>query len=66
MGDFPCTTSEKCCPGWETLDMTSEGLGEMFMSLMAMGGRVEDLACTEPGAKTPIRPSGINLSSLIR
>ena len=45
--------------------MTSEGLGEMFegdfgdmcaekFPLMLMGGRAEDLACTDPGVRTPI------------
>ena len=45
--------------------MTSEGLGEMFegdsadmcagkFPLTSMGGRVEGLACADPGARTPI------------
>ena len=49
--------------------MTSEGLGEMFegdsadtcagkFPLMSMGGQVEGLACTDPGARTPIGASG--------
>ena len=49
--------------------MTSEGLGEMFegdsadpcarkCSHMSMGGRVEGLACADPGARTPIGMSG--------
>ena len=49
--------------------MTSEGLGEMFegdsadtcaekFPLVSMGGRVEGLACTGPGARTPIGASG--------
>ena len=44
--------------------MTSEGLGEMFegdsadtcagkMSAHVDGGRVEGLACVDPGARTP-------------
>ena len=50
--------------------MTSEGLGEMFecdsadmcagkFSLVSMRGRVEGLACADPGARTPIGASGI-------
>jgi hypothetical protein len=53
--------------------MTSEGLGEMFegdsaetcsvkFPLVSMGGRAEGLACTDPGARTPIGASG-NLSN---
>jgi hypothetical protein len=53
--------------------MTSEGLGVMFegdfadmcagkFPLVSMGGRAEGLACTDPGARTPIGASGINLS----
>ena len=53
--------------------MTSEGLGEMFeddsadtcagkFPLVSMGGRVEGLACTDPGARTPI---GVNGNSTI-
>ena len=49
--------------------MTSEGLGEMFegdsadmragkFPLVLMGGRAEDLACADPGARTPIGLSG--------
>ena len=49
--------------------MTSEGLGEMFegdsadtcagkFALVLMGGRAEGLACTDPGARTPIGVSG--------
>ena len=49
--------------------MTSEGLGEMFegdsadmsagkFPLVLMGGRVEGLACADPGAMTPIGASG--------
>ena len=49
--------------------MTSEGLGEMFegdsadmcagkFPLVSMGGRAEDLACADPGARTPIGASG--------
>ena len=52
--------------------MTSEGLGEMFegdsadtcagkFPPVSMGGRVEGLACADPGARTPIGASG-NLS----
>ena len=55
--------------GSETLDMTSEGLGEMFegdsadtctekFPLMSMGGRAEGLACADPEARTPISMSG--------
>jgi hypothetical protein len=55
--------------GSENMDMTSEGLGEMFegdfanmcadnFSLMSMGGRAEGLACTDPGVRTPISVSG--------
>ena len=54
--------------------MTSEGLREMFegdsgdtctgkFPLMSMGGRVEGLACADPGARTPIGVSG-NLTTL--
>jgi hypothetical protein len=49
--------------------MTSEGLGEMFVGdfadtcsekfrLVLMGGRVEGLACADPGARTSIGASG--------
>ena len=52
--------------------MPSEGLGEMFegdfadtcggkFSLNLMGGRVEGLACTDPGVRTPIGVSGIHI-----
>ena len=52
--------------------MTSEGLGEMFEGdsadmcakknpLMSMGCRVEGLSCADPGARTPIGASGINI-----
>ena len=55
--------------------MTSEGLGEMFegdsadtsagkFPLVSMGGRVEGLACADPGAKTPTGMSGNCSSSL--
>ena len=48
--------------------MTSEGLGEMFEGdsadtcggkflLVSCGGRVKDLACADPGARTPIGAS---------
>ena len=47
----------------------SEGLGKMFegdssdmcvgkFPLVSMGGRVEGLACADPGARTPIGLSG--------
>ena len=56
-------------PNFRTLDMTSEGLGEMFegdsadmwagkFPLVLMGGRAEGLACADPGARTPIGASG--------
>ena len=49
--------------------MTSEGLGEMFegdsadtfagkFPLVSMRGRAGDLACADPGARTPIGASG--------
>ena len=49
--------------------MAFEGLGKMFegdssemcagkFPLMLMGGRVEGLACADPGARTPIVMSG--------
>ena len=49
--------------------MTSEGLGEMFegdsadmcagkFPLVSMGGWTEDLACADPGERTPIGASG--------
>ena len=53
------------CPSdSENLDMTSEGLGEMFEDNsadmcggnflpMSMGGRAEGLACTDQGAGPP-------------
>ena len=48
--------------------MTSEGLGEMFEGdsadmcaekflLVLMGGRVDGLACADPGARIPIGTS---------
>ena len=51
-------------PCSETLDMTSEGLGEMFegdcadmccekFPCMLMWGRVEGLVCADPGVRTP-------------
>ena len=54
--------------------MTSEGLEVMFegdsadmcagkFPLMLMGGRAEGLACADPGARTPIRMSGIVIVS---
>ena len=50
--------------------MTSEGLGEMFegdsadmcaskFPLVLMGGRADGLACSVPGARTPIGASVI-------
>ena len=50
--------------------MTLEGLGEMFegdfadtlddkFPLMLMGGRAEELACANPGARTTIGVSGM-------
>ena len=52
----------------ETSDSTFEGLGDMFeghsagtravKSPLASGGRVEGLACADPGARTPIGASG--------
>jgi hypothetical protein len=56
--------------GSETLDMTSEGLGEMFegdsadtcagkFPLVSMGGQTEGLVCADPGVRTPIGASGI-------
>ena len=55
--------------GYETSDMTSVGLGEMFeghsadmcarnFPLISMGGQAEGLACADPGARTPIGASG--------
>ena len=55
--------------GSETLDMTSEGLGEMFegdsadmcagkFPLMSMVARAECLVCADPGARNPIAASG--------
>ena len=49
--------------------MTSEGLGEMFegdsadmcagkFPLVSMGDQAEGLACSDPGARTPIGASG--------
>jgi hypothetical protein len=54
---------------YKALDMTPEGLGEMFkgdsadtctgkFSLMSMGGRVEGIACADLEARTPIGMSG--------
>ena len=54
--------------------MTSEGLGEMFEGdsadmcadeflLKPMGGRVEGLACADPGARTHIGMSGSFLAT---
>ena len=45
------------------MDMTSEGLGEMFEgdSAVSMGGQAEGLACADPGARTPIGASGFLL-----
>ena len=54
---------------FETLDMTFEGLGEMFegdsadtcggqFPLVLMGGQTEGLSCTDTGARTPIGASG--------
>jgi hypothetical protein len=54
---------------YETLDMTSEGLGEMVegdsadmcagkFPLVLMGGRAEGLACADQGARTPFSASG--------
>ena len=62
---------QKLSQGSETLDMTSEGLGQMFegdsadtgagkFPLVSMGDRAEGLACADPGARTPIGASGIN------
>jgi hypothetical protein len=31
--------------------------------LVSMGGRAEGLACADPGARTPIGASGINIDS---
>ena len=56
--------------------MTSEELGEVFevdsadtlarkFPLVSMGGRAEGLACADPGARTPIGASGINLFFLL-
>ena len=53
--------------------MTSEGLGEMFegdsadtcagkFTLVSMGGRAEGLACSDPGARTPIGASAITFA----
>ena len=55
--------------------MTSLGLGEMFEGysadtrggkypLVSMGGRAEGLGCADPGARTPIGASRINLLTL--
>ena len=56
------------------MDIAFEGLGEMFegvtadtstekFPLVSMGGRAEGLACSDPGARTPIGATG-NLLSL--
>ena len=56
--------------------MTSEGLGEMFegdsadmcagkFPLVSMGGRLEGLACADPGTRTPISASGNSLTPAI-
>ena len=60
---------QKLSSGSETLDMTSERLGEMFEGdsadmcagkflLVSMVGRAEGLTCADPGARTPISASG--------
>ena len=54
------------------MDMTSEGLGDIFEGdsadtcggkflLMLMGGRAEGLACADPGARTSI---GVSRNSI--
>ena len=54
---------------FQTLDMSSEGLGEMFQGdsvdtcakkflLKLMEGRAEVQVCADPGARTPIGVSG--------
>ena len=56
--------------------MTSEGLGEMLegdsadtcagkFPLVLMGGQAEDLACADPGARTPIGAIGIYFLILV-
>ena len=51
--------------GFQTSDMTSKGLGEMFegdsadmcagkFTLLSIGGRAEGLACANPGVRTVI------------
>ena len=60
---------QKLSLGFETSDMTSDGLGEMFegdsadvcgrkFPLMSRGGLAEGLACADRGARTPISISG--------
>ena len=60
---------EKLCNGSKTSDMTSEEMREVFecdsadtctgkVPLISMGGRAESLACSDPGARTPIGVSG--------
>ena len=60
---------QKLSYGSKTLGMTFQGFGEMVegdsadmcggkFPLMSMGGRAEGLACTDPGARTPIGVSG--------
>jgi hypothetical protein len=57
----------------ETLDMTSEGLGEMFVgdfaladmcgkicSIVLIWGQAEGLVCADPGVRTSIVVSGIS------
>jgi hypothetical protein len=62
-------TFQKLSFGSETLDITCEGLREMFegdsadtcvgkFPLVSMGGRAEGLACADPGGRTPIGASG--------
>jgi hypothetical protein len=61
---------------FRTLDMASEGLGEIFegdsadtctgkFPLMLMGGQVEGLACADPGTRTLTGVSGILVCLLI-
>ena len=61
---------EKLSYGSETLDMTSERLGEMFKGdsadtcggkfpLVSMGGRADTSSVRRRGARTPIGASGI-------
>ena len=62
---------QKLSYGSKTSDMTSEGLGNMFVrdsadtctgkfQLMSMGGRAEGQACADPGARTPNSASRIS------